>query len=933
MNPYYKFGINTKSKNLFDYNASGNKVDYSVNESTGELLVLVGFNSTDYMDVSGSMCLMINSIFAGAFYDENYNYIDGIADGHGASGYVMTPKGAVYARISVIRDYYLQENGLEIYAIKQVFPVYNDDFSITYELETSQNFYRQKLSGKISLLKQDYHFIDDKTFDTIFYFYIFKSEDNRLTWENDFIGKFMKTDCEFNADDEMITVQPDVYDQYNDVLAGMEKEYNLIELAPAIERITIYKRPLIQVYLPGESIISCFLGGENWEQDVSPNGDKNALVNTFHFALCNVLNEINITVEGTPSDCAGLYSGKMNVLSGGSYTGYLYPENSNGYECYINYSANFSITATIQRTSDKVPIFGYIKSLAPGESVDNINFDMSPFSGVATGVAHCSLKTYNIYARYLLDVSSILGIATYPLSGDDIVGNNRNYHYCLGYTIDIAEISARFSDEPTEWGKSENGRYFLPPYTLYGQKFYPISQSNWRYVSIWFDFAFSDKYIEENGRSPYTLKDAYPLWSCISVLLKEIAPEIKHEGTEEYSKFLYSGKNPISNLIFDLFVTQKTNILAGEYQTPAQRGTITLQSFTNMLKNCFQCYWYIEDNKFKIEHIQWFRNGGSYSYLPIINVDLTEIENVRNGKKYVFGTNSWKFDKIDMAERFQFSWMDEVSQIFEGYPIEILSKYVTAGKIEEVNVSNFSSDIDMMLLNPSAFSDDGFVIMAAISPNAMTNPDSFGYGSQNQNESGGYSTPTYEINSLYRGHKALIIGNCVAEASGFLRVHFFNSSGADIGYQSRIDIAEGGNQLNLSVQIPGDAATFGFYCSGVQKFKITNLNVTDTWQLPFVEMRIDGGDYTLQNGYMSFASLQPLYWTYNLPATDVLINKEKSYVYGIERKKKQTVIYPAPTKINPMQLVKTGLGNGQVESIKLRINSLTVEATLKYDTE
>ena len=834
----------------------------------------------------------------------------------------MTPKYRFFLQIG--------EDGTK----QTVCPNYKDDLTLDYELETNQRFYRAKLSGKINFVRADYDIINDAPFDSEFFLFIEKSNDWGQTYSQYYKAKFMKTDCEFNADDEMITVQPDVYDQYNDVLAGMEKEYNLIELAPAIERITIYKRPLIQVYLPGESIISCFLGGENWEQDVSPNGDKNALVNTFHFALCNVLNEINITVEGTPSDCAGLYRGKMNVLSGGSYTGYLYPENSNGYECYINYSANFSITATIQRTSDKVPIFGYIKSLAPGESVDNINFDMSPFSGVATGVAHCSLKTYNIYARYLLDVSSILDIATYPLSGDDIVGNNRNYHYCLGYAIDIAEISARFSDEPTEWGKSENGRYFLPPYTLYGQKFYPISQSNWRYVSIWFDFAFSDKYIEENGRSPYTLKDAYPLWSCISVLLKEIAPEIKHEGTEEYSKFLYSGKNPISNLIFDLFVTQKTNILAGEYQTPAQRGTITLQSFTNMLKNCFQCYWYIEDNKFKIEHIQWFRNGGSYSYLPIINVDLTEIENVRNGKKYVFGTNSWKFDKIDMAERFQFSWMDEVSQIFKGYPIEILSKYVTAGKIEEVNVSNFSSDIDMMLLNPSAFSDDGFVIMAAISPNAMTNPDSFGYGSQNQNKSGGYSTPTYEINSLYRGHKALIIGNCVAKASGFLRVHFFNSSGADIGYQSRIDIAKGGNQLNLSVQIPGDAATFGFYCSGVQKFKITNLNVTDTWQLPFVEMRIDGRDYTLQNGYMSFASLQPLYWTYNLPATDVLINKEKSYVYGIERKKKQTLNFPAgENDPNPMQLVKTYLGNGQVDKLSVNLCSRSIKATLKYDTE
>ena len=24
-------------------------------------------------------------------------------------------------------------------------------------------------------------------------------------------------------------------------------------------------------------------------------------------------------------------------------------------------------------------------------------------------------------------------------------------------------------------------------------------------------------------------------------------------------------------------------------------------------------YWYIEDNKFKLEHIAWFRNGGAYT--------------------------------------------------------------------------------------------------------------------------------------------------------------------------------------------------------------------------------------------------------------------------------------------------------------------------------
>lgn len=68
----------------------------------------------------------------------------------------------------------------------------------------------------------------------------------------------MKTDCEWNDDDKKCTVQPDALDEYNDVLAGLDKEYNLIPLAPAITRMTLQKRPLIQVYLPGDSVVSCF---------------------------------------------------------------------------------------------------------------------------------------------------------------------------------------------------------------------------------------------------------------------------------------------------------------------------------------------------------------------------------------------------------------------------------------------------------------------------------------------------------------------------------------------------------------------------------------------------------------------------------------------------------------------------------------------------
>ena len=58
--------------------------------------------------------------------------------------------------------------------------------------------------------------------------------------------------------------------------------------------------------------------------------------------------------------------------------------------------------------------------------------------------------------------------------------------------------------------------------------------------------------------------------------------------------------------------------------------------------------------------------------------------------------------------------MDEVTEGFEGFPIEIKSKYVQRGKIENINISTFTSDVDYMLLNPSVISKDGFVVFAAV---------------------------------------------------------------------------------------------------------------------------------------------------------------------------------------------------------------------------
>lgn len=711
-------------------------------------------------------------------------------------------------------------------------PNYKDDLALDYELETNQRFYRAKLSGKINFVRADYDIINDAPFDSEFFLYIEKSDDWGQTYNQYYKAKFMKTDCTFNDDDKLVTVQPETTDQYDDVLAGLEKEYNLVELAPQIEFLTIRKRPLIQIYVPGDSIVSCFLGGTNWEQDANATTDQNALVQTYHFALCNILKEIQITSNGSPAVISGLYTGRMATgASADAFEGKLYPEWNVNYYIYISQKRMKGVPfgealVEIRRRSDDVAMFRYQKLTT--SPFDTLEFDLTAVKGSgATGTMHADMKSYNIYARYLCDVEKINNLNTYPLPADDIVDNNRNYRRAIGYAIDVAFISNYFSDTPTEWGLADNGKYFAPPYSIYGQTFYPIARSTWRYASLWFAFHLADWILEEGARKAYTLRDTFTLSSCINVLLKEFAPGITHEATPEYSQFLYNAKNPISGQSFKLLISQKSNIINGEYQTPAQKAPITLQQIMTMLRDIYKCYWYIEDGKFKIEQINWFRNGGSYGYNPIIGYDLTQLENVRNGKKLAFATSEYSFDKVDMPERYQFEWMDDVTTPFEGLPIEITSKYVTAGKIEEINISNFTSDIDLMLLNPGTISSDGFALFAAVTPS-------------------------------------------------------------------------GGGQL----------------------------------ELPFTRQTVNGVDYFLQNGFLAFINIQPTYWVYDMPARNFIINNTNNYASSIERKRKQTINFPAgTTDPNPMQLVKTYISNGQVDKLSVNLCSRNIKATLKYDTE
>ena len=356
-----------------------------------------------------------------------------------------------------------------------------------------------------------------------------------------------------------------------------------------------------------------------------------------------------------------------------------------------------------------------------------------------------------------------------------------------------------------------------------------------------------------------------------------------------------------------------------------------------MLRDCFRCYWFIDsNNRFCIEHIQYFRNGGSYSNSPVIGIDLTQQKVTRNGKAWAFARNQYKFDKPEMAARYQFGWMDDVTQLFEGFPIDIISKYVNPDNIEQIDVSKFTSDIDYILLNPGEISKDGFLLLGAM-PN-----------------------PTYSQLKFYQGNVGITIGNTYESLvdSSTTRVHtglwqiisstltVSNPSGYRFGFrffdgqQKLIEYTTMWSDSQRTVAVPSGAVYAVLLVRNEAETDITpsdvnylNGQITGLeYLLPYINYTVDSQDHYLQNAFVAFCILQR-YYAYDMPAWNAQINGISMYVQGIKKLKNQTIKFPLLTDPDVLKLVKTNLGNGMIQKLSVNLSSRNANATLKYDTE
>lgn len=618
-----------------------------------------------------------------------------------------------------------------------VHPIFGDDVKMKVSKPENQIFYRTQIDGKIIFSGSDFDIIEQCSDDVEFTLSVYRG--SALFGS----GTFLRPDCVLNYDNKTCEVKLTVTDRYEQIMANLDNKYNLIKLKPKIESLTLVKRPVLQFYAMGDKKITNVFGNMSFEADTineAESKDNQAILN---LGFTNLIHRVILTVPewgSLPnSDTYGDYSGAYN----GSLASMVLV-NKYGYRWKYESSSQGGLLFKLYDSSDNlVTVSGisYYFFQTTGTFLNEFVGDITLNAQYSGGQTHTTgkIRNRNIYGRLLIDKSTApAGWVDAPKAisslGDDIYDNtNSNYGYVCGITSFSGKNGVFASSEktttPTEYYDG-NGEYYVPRRTVYNHgAVFPIGQSMWFDLSYWYiSSPYDAKQLDEDFGVQYELKDAFPLYSAIQVLLAEVAPNVTYEPTlaiheffrENYidsqlrrmpSGFIPSPRTRNARL----YISPITNVKKTRYEQAAQRGDITLKQILDMLRNLYGCYWWIDDNnQFRIEHITYFKNNNSYLIgTPIADLDITKMKDMPNGLPWAYGVDEVEFDRKSCPSRYEFEWGDDCTEQFNGFAIEIEDKIADPDTKEKVSITNFTADIDYCIINPQGVSDDIYALIEA----------------------------------------------------------------------------------------------------------------------------------------------------------------------------------------------------------------------------
>ena len=666
--------------------------------------------------------------------------------------------------------------------LHEVYPHYKQ-LKKKLKKENNQMFFRESLDGKINLFGQDYLLVKNASIESTIYFYVYRGQTlfasasfNKSDCKFDHFKKNVELKLKYNDKYSKIL---DAYENTYDLIKLTPALTPITLTKRCVVQIYIQGEKTLSNYAggtywetdvdeqvddekaltrkyhfsKGPKFVEVDLQGFNYNINAAYRGlsGNNIWNATSKREVGGVVYKMPCSIKFTKvynaNDYAGavVNHGNVKILSTGSGDGTYQVGDNAFYYKYDTYRIEIYTgrdgTGAKIYQSDKLYgkdtnfTLAVGKGLYPMTKIDQPTPAKDPTPN-AFNLGEYVVE-YQVWGRLLCDVDKVPSheaghegeyIDTYDLPRDDFATPRRNYRKCIGlrgfdseYSVVTIWQNEQTIESPTSYGMNDFGEYFVWPYTLYSQYFYPLARSSWANVSLWVklggvsDISTFENFCAECYKE-YSIKDTYHIGDAIKALLAKIDPSIKHEKTAEYSSFLYGHTGASASALgnCNIYITQKTNILKGEYDQAAQKAEIKFKQLMDMLRDCFRCFWYIDDqNRLRIEHVSYFMKGLSYNQ-PIIQTDLTKKSDKFNKKAALYCQQEVEYDKSDLTSRYEFKYMDDVTKAMGGdLFIDVNNAYIQKDKTEEINIDGFTADIDYMLFLPDDFSNDGFALIMA----------------------------------------------------------------------------------------------------------------------------------------------------------------------------------------------------------------------------
>lgn len=675
------------------------------------------------------------------------------------AGFVKLEESAQYFTLSFQGASYTFLEECSCFFGYQCVPHYKK-LALKYSREASQIFFRKALDGKITLHREDFQFVAQSGLEDKLLFNMYR--EGQLISAN----WFNKTDCKIDQARGTIELKFFPEDRYTKILDAYENTFDLIRCAPALSKLQLTKRMAYQIYQAGGDTITSYFAGTYYEDKVQEVIDsESALQNKFYFTKLRNFTEATLSGFSVDSLNTVFIINGASTKWAGRLTGGEYGPAIIRLEKKSEKGATRAVPTNIGNPADGIQ---YLPRLSDGEKIalekvegslyvalyDTYQIIISVYDGMydiytstsnyaddkngqdfslsglaeqkyqmATSVASPSsfylsdfLYSRSIWARCLADVDTYTSssggtISLYDIPADDFAISRGNYKKCIG----LSDLTLWQSDivqaTPTKYGIDDFGNYFTSnflPTQATLEKPMPVARSNWGNTSTWVTESEGYKKFEQSMRKQYTLKDAYTVADVIKALLLKIDSSLSFEASAEYSSFLYATPGSYGlPLGYSAYITPKSNVLKGDYDQAARKAELTFKELMDMLRDCFRCYWFVdEQNRFRVEHISYFTSQSS-------QLDLTNELDKFTKKNILFAQSEITFDKKDLPGRYEFNWMDDATDLFGNFTLDVNSRYVQKDKHEEIIASKFSSDVDFMMLFPEKFSEDGFALIIA----------------------------------------------------------------------------------------------------------------------------------------------------------------------------------------------------------------------------